>query len=98
MLSTDGGGTHWFQAWHRTRLPAVQWPGTETGSGLCGSLWRIFACWSPQSHCLSAARWTCHLRNRKTTEREGEREKQEGTNGKQLTEIEKELSVIFIIW
>lgn len=70
MLSTDGGGTHWFQAWHRTRPPAVRWPGTETGSGLCGSLWRIFAYLSPRSHCLSTVRWTCHLRERKITGRE----------------------------
>lgn len=76
MLSTDGGGTHWFQAWHRTRPPAVQWPGTETGSGLCGSRWRIFACLSPQSRCLSTARWTCHLRDRRRKAREGY---QEGT-------------------
>lgn len=93
MLSTDGGGTHWFQAWHRTRPPAVQWPGTETGSGLCGSLWRIFAYLSPQNHCRSAVRWTCHLGDRKMTEREreGKRGKQEGTTGskagKQKTEI-----------
>lgn len=63
MLSTDGGGTHWFQAQHRTHPPAVQWPVTETGSGLCGSLWRTSVYWSPQSHCLSAARQTCHLQN-----------------------------------
>lgn len=66
MLSTDGGGTHWFQAWHRTHPPAGPWPGTETGSGLCGSPWRTSACWSPQSHCLSAAQWTCHLQGGET--------------------------------
>lgn len=64
MLSTDGGGTHWFQAWHRTHPPVVQWPGTKTGSGPCGSLWRISAWLSPQSHYLSAAQWICHLKDR----------------------------------
>lgn len=66
MLSTDSGGTHWFLAWHRTRPPAVRWPGTGTGSGPCASPWRISACWSPQSRCQSAARWTCHLREGQT--------------------------------
>lgn len=90
MLSTDGGGTHWFQAWHRTRPPVVPWPGTETGSGLCGSLWRTSACLSPQSHCLLAAQWTCHLKDRETTGKEGEAgrnqgKKQVGKAGKQKT-------------
>lgn len=61
MLGTDGGGTHWFRAWHQTRPPVGPWPGTGTGSGPCGSPWRTSACWSHQSHCLSAAQWTCHL-------------------------------------
>lgn len=65
MLSTDGGGTHWFQAWHRKRPPGAQWPGTETGSGLCGSPWKTSAYWSPRNHCLSAAQWTCRLTERK---------------------------------
>lgn len=65
MLSTDGDGTHWFQAWHRIRPPGAQWPGTETGSGLCGSPWKTSAYWSPQNHCLSAAQWTCRLTERK---------------------------------
>lgn len=65
MLSTDGGGTHWFQAWHRTRPPGVRWPGTETGSGLCGSPWTTSVCSSLQSRCLSATLWTGHLRDTK---------------------------------
>lgn len=78
MLGTDGGGTHWFRAWHRTRPPVGPWPGTGTGSGPCGSPWTTSACWSLQSHCLSAAQWTCHLQ-----EGGGERAEQGGADARQ---------------
>lgn len=71
MFGTDGGGTHWFRAWHRKRPPVGPWPGTGTGSGPCGSPWRTSACWSHQSHCQSAAQWICHLQ-------EGEEQSGEG--------------------
>lgn len=69
MLGTDGGGTHWFQAWHRTRPPVGRWLETETDSELCGSPWKTSAYWSLQSHYLSTAQLTCHLQE----SREGEK-------------------------
>lgn len=80
MLGTDGGGTHWFRAWHRTRPPVGPWPGTGTGSGPCGSPWTTSACWSLQSHCLSAAQWTCHLQEG-GGERESEHPAVRGVSG-----------------
>lgn len=84
-MSTDGGGTHWFQAWHRTRPPVVQWPGTETGNGQCGSLWMISAYLSPQSHCLSTARWTGHLGDKKVNSVRGKGEETIIANQKVFT-------------
>lgn len=98
MLSTDGGGTHWFQAWHRIRQPGVPWPGTETGSGPCGSLWRTSACLSPQSHYLSAAQWTCHLNHREARGRSRRWKKDNKTNNYHINHKHKEYCKKYWWW
>lgn len=53
--------TYWFLVWHQTHLPVARWPGTGTGSGLCGWPWTTSVSESPRSHCQSATQWTCRL-------------------------------------
>lgn len=59
--------TYWFLVWHQTRLPEDLWPGTKTGSGLCGSLSMTSVSGCLQSHCQSVTQWICHLRDKSKT-------------------------------